>query len=323
MKKTRLIYITGILVSICILVGISVVYPSIDDLWVENPFWNGLSKVYVTLQPTRMQEYTLLDVLLDPKNSTLFIIGPSKEFTVSEVESITFYIAKGGLLVLADDFGTGNQLLESLGLSSRFEGGLLYDPVFHYKNSLMPIIVTSNQSTVSSVVLNFATTLDVEEQYVVLRSSPLSYTVDEMDSNPTEFVSYPIMARVGLPDLDGTIVLISDSSLFINSMIDRGDNLALLDSLTRGNTIIDEAHSTQSLLSRFKFVLANTYTVLNYYEIRYGLCIIGMAMIMWLKLKVEEPPIDEIERVLGKHPEYNRDQLIWLQNERRKANVKL
>ena len=41
MKKTSLSLILGVLVSIVVLVGVSVVYPVIDDLWVENPYWNG------------------------------------------------------------------------------------------------------------------------------------------------------------------------------------------------------------------------------------------------------------------------------------------
>ena len=318
MNKTVLSVTLGVLFSIVLLVGVTVVYPNVDDLWVENPYWNGLSKFYTSYKPVRMSDYSELDAIFNPSNSSLFIIGPYKEFTDGELSSLVGYLGQGGRLVLADDFGTGNKLLEALGLEVRFGQELLRDPVFREKNRNMPR-ATTNLAGLEYVVLNYPTVLTgVSSETVSVWSSPLSYVSEHDTSTPTLFNSYPIMASI--PIQMGRVVVLSDSSVFINSMLDRGDNRGLLNELARGVVVFDEAHSVESRLSMVKSLFTKTYTVIGFYEIRYALILIIAIGALKLNLSITEKQVDPVEDLMARHPEYDRTQVEWLQEERRKAH---
>ena len=43
--RTRFILLIGLAASVVAIVGLTWVFPSIDDLFVGNPFWNGLSEM--------------------------------------------------------------------------------------------------------------------------------------------------------------------------------------------------------------------------------------------------------------------------------------
>jgi hypothetical protein len=317
MNKTSVSIIIGVLVSIGVLVGITVVYPIFDDLWVENPFWNGLSAFYNTYHPVRMEYYIELDALYNPGNSTLFIIGPYKEFTEGEVSSISRYIGRGGTLVLADDFGTGNNVLESLGMEVRFDSELLSDPIFREKNKFMPR-ASASLPGLGYIVLNYPTVLrGVDEGFVSVWSSPLSHISEQGISSSMLYDSYPIMASI--PVSSGKVVVLSDSSVFINSMLEMGDNQELLGSLARGTIVIDEAHSAHSRLVVVKSFLSKIDSYLGFYEIRYALVLMVLLGVLRVDLSISEGLVDPVDELMERYPEYDRNQLIWLEKERRKA----
>ena len=307
--------------------GLTFVYPSVDDLMVENPFWNGLSKVYVSLDPVRVKELSELRTLvLNPGNSTLLILGPSTPFSEEDLRALRVFVSRGGLLVLADDFGSGNEVLEGFGVSVRFERLLLQDRLFKERNGLMPRTYGERVSClmgVDSLVLNYAGVLrDVEGAVVLAWSSPFSYVSYE-PSVPAEAVlsgPFPVVVECGFGE--GEIIVVSDSSLFINSMLDLGDNAVLLSNLCRDELFIDEGHCIPSRLTVLRAGLSGVYSVLRMTEIRYGLCIVVVFVIFnvkWMKGDDEEVVVDEVEELMKRHPEYDRGLLEELQEKRRKA----
>jgi hypothetical protein len=313
MKKTHLSIILGLTISAFVLVAITSVYPSFDDLLMENPHWNGLSEFYRLLQPVRIDNLENLGVYNEL--GTLFIIGPDKAFKDNEIISIWLFLMNGGKVILADDFGTGNQILEYLGLDTKFEGRLIMDTVFKDKNSLMPR-VEAGYYGVNYLVLNYPTYL-IADTGVVVRSSDISYAVDSIDEAAGDFGAYPIIAEIQVNN--GKLILISDSSLFINSMIDKGGNRELLKVLADGKVIIDETHLSKTITGDARSLLAKTYTLLGFYEIRYSLLLVLVLGILRVNVPLEPEYIDPVEDVMQRHPEYNRKQLEWLEMERRKA----
>jgi hypothetical protein len=262
----------------------------------------------------RMSDLSDLGGIVDPSNSTLFIIGPSTPFTPDETGNVKTYLNRGGRLVLADDFGSGNELLDGLGLNVRFDGGLLEDPLFRERNMLLPTVRT-DYVKVGSVVLNYATALKgIEDSEVTAWSSPFSILTPSGDKG--NLGAEPIIAdvRVG----QGRLLLISDSSVFINGMIDLGDNKNLLRSLLNGVTIIDEAHSVPSRLTLVKGLLEKIYTDLSSFELRYGLAIVVVALIYMGNYDDRKRPTDEVETVMNVHPEYDWGLVERLRMERRK-----
>ncbi|GAI51779.1 unnamed protein product, partial [marine sediment metagenome] len=80
---------------------------------------------------------SLSELPISPQEVT-FILIPYLNFSLDELEEINNFVTRGGTLVLADDYGYGNQLLEHLGLKARFSGQPLLDPLINYKNKWFP-----------------------------------------------------------------------------------------------------------------------------------------------------------------------------------------
>lgn len=305
------------------LVGLSFFTPPRDDLWFENPFWNGLSKVYSRLEPVRLQDLMgVAEPVVEPSGSTVLMLGPSRMFTPFETVIVNRFLHLGGRVVLADEFGTGNSLLERLGLDVRFSGLLLLDPLFKDGSSRMPRILNVSSVGVDELVLNYPTVLDDADDLEVLAWST-SFSYLAVSPGPPDedsvYGPFPVAAEVGVGD--GSLVLIADSSLFINSMLDRGDNMEFLLSLVEGEVFLDEAHSIPSRLTMVKAFLVQVYSVLRMTEVKYGLAALSMiavARVKWVVDEAEEEE-DEVEAVLRRHPEWDRGLLEWLHEERRWA----
>ncbi len=177
---------------------------------------------------------------------------PYKPYSVPELAEIRRFVDSGGTLELMDDFGYGNDVLAHLGLKARFSHLLLLDPLFCYKNPALPVITdfTPPIDGVEEVLLNHATVLiDVDDDAVIARSSASSF----LDANENSAFDegeqkgpFPVAAVLRLGA--GTVVLISDPSVVLNSTISRFDNFAFVSSLSAGlgarGVILDQSHLT-------------------------------------------------------------------------------
>jgi len=307
----------GLLLGVAGVIILTMLYPATDDLYLKNPFWNGLSKVYVELEPSRIRiakEYYMLNAC----NSTVLLIGPSADFDDVEVEAVRDYLLRGGRVVLCDDFGSGNQLLEKLGVETRFTGDLLLDPLFFDHDPCLPRLLnyTGYHVEKREIVLNYATTISASSGFSgMLFSSPFSYVNETGDQ---KVGSYPVMGKIQIGK--GVLVLLSDSSVFINSMIDKADNMLLLRSIVNGEIYIDEAHSIPTLSTRIRWVLNDVYAFLRLTEVGLGVAALGSLVILLYRplFKDEAIKLDAVEEVLKYHLEWNRKQLEWLEKVRRK-----
>ena len=326
--RTRFIILIGLAASVVAVVGLTWFYPSVDDLFVGNPFWNGLSEMSVAVQPVRVGNLTQLGgVVKDASNSTVLFLGPSKPFRASEVKIVDSYLSKGGTVVLADDFGSGNELLEGLGLGARFLGLLLQDPLFKDRTSVMPIAYnfTSRVAAmnVTSVELNYPTVLTgVSSANVLVWSTYFSYISANVTqpSDSSTYGPFPLIASLKVGE--GTVVLISDSSMFINGMYGLGDNAALLRGLVRGTVVIDESHSIPSLLTIIKEAFVAIYAFLSLTEIKYGL--VALGVVVGFKVKWDKPSVDredEVAATLRRHPEWDRGLVENIDELRRKRGA--
>lgn len=326
--RARFLLLIGLAASVVTLVGLTWFYPSVDDLFVDNPLWNGLSDVYVAVKPVRVGNLTQLgDVVDDVSNSTVLFLGPSTPFEASDVGVVRLYLSEGGTVVLADDFGSGNELLEGLGLNARFSGQLLQDPLFKDRASVLPVAYnfTSGGAAlgVRSVELNYPTVLTgVNDSDVLLWSTYFSYlsTGVTQPSDSSTYGPFPLMARLKVGK--GTLILIADSSTFINGMYGLGDNAALLRGLVRGTVVIDESHSVSSLLTIIKGVLVDAYAFLGKTEIKYGL--VALGVVIGFKVKWDKPVEDredEVAATLRVHPEWSRELVEDIDKLRRKSDA--
>jgi len=242
--------------------------PLDDDFRVENTFWNGSSELgeYQILTPLE----TLADLPTVTKGATLILI-PYIQLTQSELNEVSRFVAGGGTLVLADDYGYGNQVLSYLGMEERFSGQALLDPLFNYKNEQLPQIFRISPDSVTdgvdSLVLNHATCLiNIEADDVLAMSSPFSY-LDLNDNREWDTDepagAMPVISRHVLKG--SRVILISDPSIFINGMDILADNYNIIKNIagiSSVNLFLDQSHLPYSDLHQTKDLLADVRRVL-------------------------------------------------------------
>ncbi|UCE44929.1 MAG: DUF4350 domain-containing protein [Methanobacteriota archaeon] len=248
---------------------VSPIVSSSADFSIFNSGWNGTSELAVSthragkFSPSFELRSTggdislvrsgFDDIELNPTSDALAIIGPTKAFSYDEGTSVGEFVRGGGSLLIADDFGSSNELLEAMGASSRFSGRLVIDlsfdksPEFPICFDIVPDALTAN---VSALQLNYASTL-------VLGGSaePLAYTSvaswldadgDRRQEHGEPKGPFVILAREPLDS--GEIILLSDPSVLTNGMREHLDNEMLSSNLvtvlTEGGLglYIDESH---------------------------------------------------------------------------------
>ena len=269
-------YVAVAVMAIAIaLVIISMTAPVISttaDFSIFNSGWNGSSGLAVMTYkagkfvPTFVVRSTGTDVeiaqvsldrmQLDPLASALIIIGPTKAFTASEASIVGEFVRNGGLLFLADDFGTGNSLLAGMGATSRFSGDLVMDlayekqPEFSVLFDLRSDRLTRKVSTLllnypSSVVVNPATTESIAFSSI---ASWLDENGDRLQEWGEPRGPFTMLARERMGA--GYTVLLSDPSVLINGMSKYMDNAIFKTNLVkeicsdRSVVMFDESHRT-------------------------------------------------------------------------------
>jgi len=270
-------------------------YPSVHDFMAANTMWNGISNFRDEFGADYSD--TLEDLPELPENHVMVSI-PYLEYGEEDLAKISKFVTNGGILLLMDDYGYGNDILEYLGMDARFSNIPLLDPLFCFKNQWMPKITDfagniANQE-LEVVILNNATTLTgLSRAETLAYSSGASY----LDSNENESQSDnepagPFSVAGILSVEKGLVILVSDPSVMISGMIGRDDNFRFIHSLVymKGEPesfLIDRSHLSKTPLDTSKIslagireIVANPYTlvgvialvfvVLSTYTIRKG-----------------------------------------------------
>jgi len=234
---------------------------------VENPAWNGLAAF--SSQNTAII-LTSLNNLPSSSRNTAVILIPYNGYTPNELEKINTYVNSGGTLLVMDDYGSGNQILDSLGVNMHFVGQPLLDPLFDYQTKQLPIIThftnTSQNANVSSIVFNHATSLSASANDTIIAYSSSFSFIDANDNqewDPEETTgAQPVAAYTQLGE--GYVIAVSDPSVLINSMIKLDDNQQFITNLvgiqsSHPQIYIDQTHLTNTPLDELKAGLNVTY----------------------------------------------------------------
>ncbi len=221
--------------------------PSRADFQPTNGQWNGLSEFVREWGVTPLDSLGLL--AQDPLRTVLVVI-PYQAVTRDDVTRIRRYLEGGGVVALFDKFGSGNQVLQGLGLRARFADAPLLDPLFNYKNRWLPeILQVSVLPPGGLVVLNHGTALtETSDMTVVAHSSRYSFldlkgTGVADPSEPRGPLAVAAWTRVGR----GVLVVASDPSVLINAMLGLGSNRQFVQALLRfagdhPRVFLDDAH---------------------------------------------------------------------------------
>ena len=195
-----------------------------------------------------------LDVFkMNSKSGVLFIIGPNLTFTKEEIDSIRGFLEKGNTVVIADDFGTGNEVLQGLDLPVRFSKYPLHD--FFYDNDDRLIWVTRIENPI--LAKNVSAILTNEPSAIIVSRKGDVYTSRVAMVNE-HMRMFPIMVETKYKG--GRVIVISDPDIFANMQF--GENRVFLENLINyvgGKTFyFDEAHHPD-----FNLYSAGTMTIAN------------------------------------------------------------
>jgi len=274
-------------------------YPSVQDFMKANPFWNGLRDFSAQFKADLVA--TPNEVPTRGKNTVLITIS-YHPYSDEDLARITDFVNTGGTLLVMDDYGYGNQVLHALGLDMEFYGQPLLDPYLNYRNQWLPVVTDLapeiREAGIKQLTLNHATALRVGKPYEVLaRSSDTAY----LDENGNETwdkgeTKGPLVVAARAAVGQGGVIAISDPSILINSMIERGDNAAFLKEIIQqaGETriVVDTSELPKSPLDRSKsaWQTARERMALPYSQVLLVGAILSLTLLpLWQKgVKVEQ-----------------------------------
>jgi hypothetical protein len=258
MKTSSLIWLVAAIVVVLSLLAVRF-YPSVQAFMASNTLWNGIHGFSDKHQTSDL--LTLNDLPGDSTSSVLVAV-PYMDYTQDDLDSINAFVTQGNLLVILDDFGYGNRVLQRLGLSVRFNGKILLDPLFCYKNANLPRIAEFDPALsalgIQAVALNHATCLDNSSGGRVLAWSSVTSFIDSNGNGAKDasekYGPFPVAAEYQVGQ--GLVRIVSDPSLIINTMQEQNDNSKFADYLLSypqtAAVYVDYSHISQAPLDTGK-----------------------------------------------------------------------
>ncbi|WP_292423366.1 DUF4350 domain-containing protein [Methanoregula sp.] len=217
-----------------------------------NPDWNGTSRFFSDLDrhhTVMVQDSAQLASYRN--NALLLIIAPERSPTGAEITAYQAFLDRGNTIVLADDFGTGREILQRIRSRITILDGNLSSIDREYADPytivVYPVENASPVENCGAIVMDRPAPLDGGEPLVM--TSILSWVDTNGDRriNINEVMGeFPVISAEEISR--GRIVVISDPSIFINSMQDIGDrwgNRCLLNNLIHynGTVLVDQMNS--------------------------------------------------------------------------------
>ncbi len=260
-------------------------YPLTIDFNIYNPFWNGYEVLVKELNATVItRSFTL------PKNPNgyVLILVPYVKPSIEVLSSIKDFVRRGGTLLLMDDYGFGNSVLEYLEAPVRFTGYPLIDPLFHYKSVKLPKIMgfMGILSGLREMYFNYATALNISSGvHVYALSSSFSFLDLNFNGAYDEGEPKgPFPVIVGFRYGNGRVIVVSDPSIGINVMIGLGDNLEFFRRICSSFKVIVD----QTLIpSNIHFILKSMIMAFTTYILDQPfLSILIVAVIMGLAFSI-------------------------------------
>ncbi|THE64447.1 DUF4350 domain-containing protein [Salinadaptatus halalkaliphilus] len=245
----------GIVVSIAILIAL---VTSTATFGPYNYGWDGTSEFrgQVEASPdTELEFVHETDRYGDvPETETVaFVIAPETSYAEDDAERIGRFVEAGGTLVVLENFGPhSDELLGEIGADSRIDGQLLRDDISYDGGPTMPIATDiedgTHTSSVDQLTLNHATAIEPGDATVLVRTSEFAYLVEdggEELSENVQFETSPVVTSEAIGD--GTVVVVGDPSLLINTMLERPDNARFVENLhaDKSVVILDVTHTEE------------------------------------------------------------------------------
>ncbi|ADJ13877.1 DUF4350 domain-containing protein [Halalkalicoccus jeotgali] len=216
--------------------------------------WDGTSELRSEARAAGAEPIVATDTSryedVEANGTVAIAIAAEESYGPEDRARLNDFVRRGGTLVIADDIGQTNQLLQELGSSTRIDGALLRDEREYYRSPALPVAIeTADHPYVNnsdSFTLNYGTALDPNGAEVLIQTSEYAY----LDSTPNGAFDEnetlgprPIMTTESVGQ--GELVVVSDSSALINAMLERPGNRAFVGTLfdAHDRVLIDQSRS--------------------------------------------------------------------------------
>lgn len=184
-------------------------------------------------------------------DGVLLIIGPNVTFTAAEMEGIKLFLERGNTLFIADDFGTGNEILRALNVPA----GISKDPLrdfFYDKDDRFVVSVRIEDPILARNVTEIITN---EPSAIIVTGNGEAYASKVSMVNFHRRM-FPLLTEVRYGK--GRIVVLSDPDVLTNQLYGENEPFLrnLIDYLGGDRFYIDEAHHPD-----FNLYTAGTVTI--------------------------------------------------------------
>ena len=227
-----------------------------------NPSWDGTTTLRGVAADsgadatiaTNVSEYTATD----PTETIAVILSPDTAYSTAEAATVREFLTAGGTVVVAEDIGPHtNPLLNELNASTRINGTAVRDERSYYQSPALPVAsnVTEHELTtdMEQLTLNHPSYLDLNrsgapqpaDRQVLVSTSGFTYADRNSDDNLNDAETLRARPVVTVESVgDGTLIVIADPSVFINSMLGRGGNRRFTRNLIdpRDTVLLDYSH---------------------------------------------------------------------------------
>jgi len=301
-----------------VLVGVSVVllyllYPSIladfsdrdRSLSAYSNDWDDLSEFRTALEDRGYTTHGIIATpgilreVREPERTLLVIVGVETPYSYDDIRSIVDFVDKGGSLILADDYGYGDDLSNEFGIT--FHRYRMWDPSYVTNTSLLNIDLAlpdiNGTSRTYEVLFNDPTAIESNQQGTTLGFTSNESFLDVNGNGAIDVQDQPGPFEV--VTLKGRMVFIGDPSIFINEMWTQLDNdiflLALVDFLlpTGGTVLFDESiHAAVDFSEGFYRTITSTF-VFVFGDLTKGLFVTSMIALMMIVMSqvVSDPKL--------------------------------
>ena len=254
------------------------VFSSSTPYSIFNKNWDGLSR-FARLSYSKghkvvpiFESFDLFN--LSNRNGVLLIVGPNLTYTREEINQIREFVKRGNTLFIADDFGTGNEILSGLRLPVRISRYPLWD-FFYEKNDRLIVSVTINNPLLARNVTMVVT--NDPSGIIVTRRGELYVSRVAMINLHRRM--YPLMTEVKYGR--GRVVVLSDPDVLANMQFPQNRQFLsnLVDYLGGGTFYFDEAHHPN-----FNLYSAGTVTVTRVLPKERAIKLmvsIGVLLLLW------------------------------------------
>jgi hypothetical protein len=249
----------------------------------NNYGWNGLQGVSSAYHANFTTSLSSL-----PTRAVLAILQPSVSFSSADANSVKSFLLGGGTVLVADNSGVANSLLERMGAGITIESQYsISDPVYNWKAGSDPtaLVLSGAHGAYLANVSGLALSRPSPLALVSPAASQVAVTSQFSETQAGANGPFVVMAseKVGF----GTLIIVGDSQFLLNSEWNIADNKVLIGNLLANTGVfIDASHWMNSPLTsstaQLKAGLRQVYATISAVPLRYAfaLLMVGVALVL-------------------------------------------